>query len=204
MVQPLGVCTHQRSGEHDCDPLFLTAHIPFYHQSETVYLFAGSCKVVCTSWECVQLDPLIEHSCNRNTPRLLSRWARWAWNEAGLPVEKDTATLDFSYFPHVHLRRCHSAVDRLRCGGSAKEWTKTLDAALKLDFDTAIPGHGLVTTKQEMAKFRDSTVTTRNRIHEMLIAKKTRDEIGKTMQSEFHWGPLQMTRSLDGAIAELQ
>jgi hypothetical protein len=24
------------------------------------------------------------------------------------------------------------------------------------------------------------------------------------MQSEFHWGPLQMSRSLDGAIAELQ
>jgi glyoxylase-like metal-dependent hydrolase (beta-lactamase superfamily II) len=89
-------------------------------------------------------------------------------------------------------------------GGSAKEWTKTLDAALKLDFDTAIPGHGLVTTKQEMAKFRDSTVTTRNRIHEMVVQKKTRDEIGKTMQSEFHWGPLQMSRSLDGAIAELQ
>ena len=134
-------------------------------------------------------------------------------------MEKDTATLDFSYFPptrcfpsrcgaggggHVHLRRCHSAVDRLRCGGSAKEWTKTLDAALKLDFDTAIPGHGLVTTQQEMANFRDSTVTTRNRIHEMVVAKKTRDEIGKTMQSEFHWGPLQMKRGLDGAIAESQ
>src|SRR6478672_10725459 len=75
-------------------------------------------------------------------------------------------------------------------GGSAKEWAKTLDGVLKLDFDTAVPGHGLVTTKQEMAKFRDSTITTRNRIHEMVVAKKTRDEIGKTMQSEFHWGPL--------------
>ena len=27
-------------------------------------------------------------------------------------------------------------------GGSVVEWTKTLDEALKLDFDTVIPGHG--------------------------------------------------------------
>ena len=40
-------------------------------------------------------------------------------------------------------------------GGSAKEWTKTLDGALQLDFDTVVPGHGVVTTKREMAKFRD-------------------------------------------------
>ena len=35
-------------------------------------------------------------------------------------------------------------------GGSAKEWTSTLDGALQLDFDTVVPGHGMVTTRQEM------------------------------------------------------
>ena len=30
-------------------------------------------------------------------------------------------------------------------GGSLLEWVKTLDAALKMDFDTVIPGHGAVT-----------------------------------------------------------
>src|SRR5664279_5594983 len=30
-------------------------------------------------------------------------------------------------------------------GGSVVEWIKTLDAAMKLDFDTVIPGHGAVT-----------------------------------------------------------
>src|SRR6478735_9441877 len=29
-------------------------------------------------------------------------------------------------------------------GGSAKEWAKTLDGALQLDFDTVVPGHGVV------------------------------------------------------------
>ena len=42
-------------------------------------------------------------------------------------------------------------------GGSAKEWTGTLDQALQLDFDAVVPGHGDVPTKQEMREFRDST-----------------------------------------------
>jgi cyclase len=89
-------------------------------------------------------------------------------------------------------------------GGSAKEWTKTLDQALQLDFDAVVPGHGDVTTKQEMRKFRDSTLKLRNRIHELLVQKKTRDEIAKMLQTEFHWVQLHLDRGLDGAMAELQ
>ena len=40
-------------------------------------------------------------------------------------------------------------------GGSAKEWTSTLDSALQLDFDNVVPGHGNVTSKAEMRKFRE-------------------------------------------------
>ncbi|MEQ1947329.1 MAG: MBL fold metallo-hydrolase [Bryobacteraceae bacterium] len=89
-------------------------------------------------------------------------------------------------------------------GGSIKEWTNTLDGALKLDFDTVIPGHGNVTTKAELAKFREGTLGIRNRIHDLVGQKKTRDEIGKVMQEEVFWGPLQMMMSLDGAIAEVR
>jgi cyclase len=35
-----------------------------------------------------------------------------------------------------------------RGGGSAVEWVNTLDKLLKLDFDTVIPGHGPILTKQ--------------------------------------------------------
>jgi glyoxylase-like metal-dependent hydrolase (beta-lactamase superfamily II) len=89
-------------------------------------------------------------------------------------------------------------------GGSAKEWTSTLDSALQLDFDTVVPGHGVVTTKAEMRKFRDSTLALRNRIHEMIVQKKTREEIAKMLQAEFHWAELHLARGLDGALAELQ
>lgn len=88
-------------------------------------------------------------------------------------------------------------------GGSAKEWPKTLEGALQLDFDTVVPGHGDVTTKQEMARFRDGALALRTRMHEMIAQKKTRDEIAQMVQTEFHWGPMQMSH-LDGAIAELR
>jgi glyoxylase-like metal-dependent hydrolase (beta-lactamase superfamily II) len=89
-------------------------------------------------------------------------------------------------------------------GGSAKEWTKTLDSVLQLDFDAVVPGHGAVTTKQELRKFRDSTLALRNRIHEMLVQKKPRADIVKMLQTEFHWAELHLNVSLDGALAELR
>ena len=89
-------------------------------------------------------------------------------------------------------------------GGSAKEWTSTLDSALQLDFDNVVPGHGVPTTKAEMKKFRDSTLRFRNRVHELVVQKKSRADIEKAMRSEFHWEDLHVARSLDGAIAELQ
>jgi cyclase len=89
-------------------------------------------------------------------------------------------------------------------GGSAKEWTSTLDHALQLDFETVVPGHGNVTNKAEMRKFRDSTLRFRNRVHELVVAKKTRADIEKAMRAEFHWADLHVQRSLDGAIAEMQ
>ena len=89
-------------------------------------------------------------------------------------------------------------------GGSAKEWTSTLDSVLQLYFDAVVPGHGVVTTKQEMRKFRDSTLTLRNRVHELVVQKKTRDDIAKMLMNEFHWAQLHLDRGLDGAIAEMQ
>jgi glyoxylase-like metal-dependent hydrolase (beta-lactamase superfamily II) len=89
-------------------------------------------------------------------------------------------------------------------GGSAKEWTETLGRALQLDFDAVVPGHGNVTTKAEMRKFRDSTLTVRTRVHDMMVQKKTKDEIAKMLMADFKWGQLQIGRSLDGMLVELQ
>ena len=39
-------------------------------------------------------------------------------------------------------------------GGSAKDWTATLDKVLALDFETVVPGHGSVTNKQALRDYR--------------------------------------------------
>ena len=89
-------------------------------------------------------------------------------------------------------------------GGSARDWTGTLDGALRLEFDQVVPGHGLVTTKQEMRKFRDSTVTLRTKVHDMIVGKKTKADIEKMLRTDFKFADLHIERSLDGLMLELQ
>jgi glyoxylase-like metal-dependent hydrolase (beta-lactamase superfamily II) len=89
-------------------------------------------------------------------------------------------------------------------GGNAKDWTATLDRALQLDFDTVVPGHGDVTTKTEMRKFRDSTLAMRTRVHEMLTQKKSKEEISAVLKSDFQGAQLVFPGLLDGLLTELQ
>ena len=89
-------------------------------------------------------------------------------------------------------------------GGSARAWTDTLDQALRLDFDTVVPGHGPVTNKAEMENFRDLTVQIRRMTREMIAAGNSRDEIAEMLINEYHWGDLHLQRALDGLIVELQ
>ena len=89
-------------------------------------------------------------------------------------------------------------------GGSAVEWTKTVEGALKLDFDSVVPGHGAVTTKQELQKFRDSTMSLRTKVRDMVAQKRNRAEIEKMLRSDFHFADLHVKVSLDGLIKELQ
>ena len=89
-------------------------------------------------------------------------------------------------------------------GGSAKEWPRTVEKALKLDFTTVVPGHGPVGNKGDMEKFRVDADKLKNRIHDMVAQKKSRAEIAKAMTDEFHWADLHIQRGLDGAMIELQ
>jgi glyoxylase-like metal-dependent hydrolase (beta-lactamase superfamily II) len=89
-------------------------------------------------------------------------------------------------------------------GGSAVEWTKTVDGALQLGFDTVVPGHGVVTTRQELQKFRTSTMTLRTRVHDMMTKKSSPAEVEKMLRSEFHFADLHVKVSLDGLMKELQ
>jgi cyclase len=91
-------------------------------------------------------------------------------------------------------------------GGSLAEWTNTLDRALKLDFDTVIPGHGPVTTKAGLTTYRNNVDKERARVTSLIREGKTQDEVGKVMMAEYGWGAnsLQMQWSLPGMMTELK
>ncbi len=42
----------------------------------------------------------------------------------------------------------------LEAGGSLREWLATLDRALEIDFEHAIPGHGAVGTREDVVAFQ--------------------------------------------------
>jgi cyclase len=90
-------------------------------------------------------------------------------------------------------------------GGSALEWTKTLDAVLKIDFDVAIPGHGPISDRAGILKFRDTFQAMRDRIQGMLRAGANKDEISKVLESDYHWaaGGLAI-QQVDALISELK
>jgi len=61
-------------------------------------------------------------------------------------------------------------------GGSLIEWTKTIDAALALDFDTAIPGHGPVMKKSDLQAHRTKIETVRQRVRELIAKGVSKDQ----------------------------
>jgi len=88
-------------------------------------------------------------------------------------------------------------------GGSAKEWTATVENALMLDFETVIPGHGNVVKKADLLKFRDSTKRLTDLITQQVKQKKSKADIEATMRKEFGWQDFHVQMALDGLIKEM-
>jgi glyoxylase-like metal-dependent hydrolase (beta-lactamase superfamily II) len=89
-------------------------------------------------------------------------------------------------------------------GGSAKYWPQTIEGVLGLDFDQVVPGHGTVGTKADMRKFHDTAVRLKTRVHDMIVQKKSKDEIAKMLTAEFHYAEFHLGMSLDGLLVELR
>ena len=99
-------------------------------------------------------------------------------------------------------------------GGSFLDWSKTMDDMLKLDFDTAIPGHGPVSTRADVVKFRADLETMRTRLIGLIKGGTKKAELAKILEDDYGWrstgcppspptpGCLQF-QQLDGLIKEL-
>ena len=101
-------------------------------------------------------------------------------------------------------------------GGSFLEWTRTMDGMLTtLDFETVIPGHGPVSTRDDVVKFRTDLETMRNRVAGLVKQGTSKDDLVKTLEADYGWratgcppspptaGCLQF-QQVDALIAELK
>ncbi len=72
-------------------------------------------------------------------------------------------------------------------GGSFLDWTDTLDGVLKLDFDTVIPGHGPVSTKADVVKFRSDLQSMRDRIAALIRGGATKQQVLTVFEMDYGW-----------------
>jgi glyoxylase-like metal-dependent hydrolase (beta-lactamase superfamily II) len=99
-------------------------------------------------------------------------------------------------------------------GGSFIEWSRTLDGALTLDFDTVIPGHGPVSTRADLVKFKSDLETMRGRLTGLIKQGSTKAQLATILEYDYGWrstgcppspptaGCLQY-QQLDALVAEL-
>ncbi|MGD8809169.1 MAG: MBL fold metallo-hydrolase [Gammaproteobacteria bacterium] len=98
----------------------------------------------------------------------------------------------------------YDAVIDYASGGSARDWPRSLERALALDFDTVIPGHSGVTDRAMMEGYRDYLIRIRETVQEMNRQQRTREEIQEVMETEFGWSGLSVRVGVDGMMAELR
>ena len=100
-------------------------------------------------------------------------------------------------------------------GGSFVEWSRTLDGILTLDFDTIVPGHGPLSTRADLVKFKADLEAMRTRITRMIQQGATKAAVVKVFEDDYGWrstgcpptpptaGCLQF-QQMDALIAELK
>ena len=91
-------------------------------------------------------------------------------------------------------------------GGSLAEWATTLDAAMQLDFDTVIPGHGAVTNRAGLTTYRNNVEKLKGEVTGLIRSGKSQDDLAKFMTANYGWaaGSLQQQWSVPGMMTELK
>jgi glyoxylase-like metal-dependent hydrolase (beta-lactamase superfamily II) len=102
------------------------------------------------------------------------------------------------YFPDVKVIATSDAVTTgtqgpladYAGGGSFGGWTAVLDAMLKLDFDTAIPGAGPILTKADVQTFRTKFTTVMARASELVQKGVPKDQLLMQLKTDdIGWAP---------------
>ena len=88
-------------------------------------------------------------------------------------------------------------------GGSAKSWPKAVEGALKLDFDTVVPGHGAVSTRADLQAYHERAERFSAVLTQMVKQGKSRADIEAVVRTQYDWTDFHV-QSLDGLINEFR
>ena len=93
-------------------------------------------------------------------------------------------------------------------GGSSKSWVSTMNSILSLDFDTAIPGHGAVMSRDDVVAFRNQMEAVRERMTKLFTSGMQKSAAYEGIRSEtLSWtmeaDGLFMQRSIPGFYDEI-
>lgn len=90
-------------------------------------------------------------------------------------------------------------------GGSLRSFPKAADAALKLDWDVVVPGHGPLTNRAGFLKWRQDIDTLITHVSGLVREGKSATDIRDVLVKEFGWEMMGAPiRSVDGMSAELK
>jgi cyclase len=93
-------------------------------------------------------------------------------------------------------------------GGSSRGWVSTLNNVLELDFDTAIPGHGDVMSRDDVVAFRNQMEAVRARMAGLVRGGLRADQAADRIKTtDLSWTMAEtglfMTRSIPGFYEEI-
>ncbi|MBN1239237.1 MAG: MBL fold metallo-hydrolase [Gammaproteobacteria bacterium] len=89
-------------------------------------------------------------------------------------------------------------------GGSAKEWPKAVEAALELEFETVVPGHGVISTREDLEAYLERSKRFSALMSELVSQGKSRAEIEAVVREDFDWEDFHVQMALDGLIEEFR
>ncbi len=89
-------------------------------------------------------------------------------------------------------------------GGSAQNWPNAVDEALELEFDTVVPGHGLISTRADLEAYRERTIRFREVLTELIGGGRSREEVEAVLRSDFDWEDFHLQIGFEGLLNEFQ
>jgi glyoxylase-like metal-dependent hydrolase (beta-lactamase superfamily II) len=89
-------------------------------------------------------------------------------------------------------------------GGSAKSWPQAVMEALELEFETVVPGHGLLSTRDDLIDYLTRTMRFREVLSDLVEQGRSRDEIEAVVRSDFAWEDFHVQMALDNLIDEFR